>query len=434
MKSLEIRKMFLDYYQKNGHRLIGYSSLIPIDDPTLLLINSGMAALKHYFSGVKEPPYPKLCNIQKCIRTNDIESVGDDHHLTFFEMMGNWSIGDYFKEKAIKLAWKLITEIFGFDTKKIYVTIYGGDDTMPEIPSDIESMRIWQEVIKIPADHIVSLGAESNFWGPAGNTGPCGPCSEIFFDRGIEYGCGQSTCNAGCECGRFLEIWNPGVFMQYYSHEDNTLTELPFRSVDAGAGLERFSLVLQKVNSVYETDLLSPIVESITSKTISDDKLKSVRIIADHIRCATFMIADGIYPGKSKREYILRRLLRRSIVHASMANISTDQFIIAAKTVINNFSEFYPNLKHAQSIIESIIKTEISNFGKTLKRSLKELEKIIKRSGGKISGKDAFTLHETFGLPFDLTREIIKSCELEVDEKDFLQHLEDHKEKSRKGG
>jgi alanyl-tRNA synthetase len=263
MKTDDIRRTFLDFFIRNEHVEIGNVSLIPKNDPTLLIINSGMAPLKDFFTGESNPPNHRLCNIQRCVRTIDIESVGDPHHLTFFEMMGNWSIGDYFKREAIELAWKLVGDVFGFDISRVYVTVFGGDEKMPDVSADLESIEIWSRFL--PKERIILLGADSNFWGPAGDTGPCGLSTEVFFDRGVEKGCGNSNCGPGCGCGRFLEIWNAGVFMQYYMHENGLLSNLPFKSVDAGAGIERFSLVLQDVDSIYDTDLFLPLIEVIIS-------------------------------------------------------------------------------------------------------------------------------------------------------------------------
>lgn len=431
MTSPEIRKLFLEYFAANDHLVIGSSSLVPVSDPTLLIVNSGMAPLKPYFTGEKQPPRPRLCNIQKCVRTSDIESVGDRHHLTFFEMMGNWSIGDYFKEKAIALAWQLIKDVFGFDTSKIYITVYGGDKNLPNVLPDNETAKIWENIGLSP-NRIIKLGAKSNFWGPAGETGPCGPCTEIFIDRGEEYGCGQAGCGPECECGRFLEIWNAGVFMQYYLHEDKTLTELPLRSVDAGAGLDRFAVILQEVDSVYETDLLKPIVEVLISGTNLNSESRSVRIITDHIRCATFMIADGIYPGNTRREYVLRRVLRRAALYANLLEIDQNYLVMANNAVVELFSQYYPELEFNRKVIESVIKQENATFSKTLKRGLKQFNRVLTRSQKTVSGEDTFKLHDTYGFPLDLTKELAKERGLQVDEEGYRFYLEEQRERSRK--
>jgi alanyl-tRNA synthetase len=425
----EIRETFLKYFVKHDHLVIGSSSLVPVNDPTLLLINSGMAPLKPFFTGEKAPPHRRLCNIQKCVRTNDIESVGDRHHLTFFEMMGNWSIGDYFKREAIELAWRMISEVFKFDTSRIYVTVYAGDNKLLGIPPDDESQKIWESLI--PSERIVRLGAESNFWGPAGAYGPCGPCTEVFFDRGESYGCGKSTCGPDCECGRFLEIWNAGVFMQYYLQEDGTFTELPFKSVDAGAGLDRFAVVLQGVDSVYDTDLLKPILETIVSESNLPADNRSIRIIVDHLRCSTFMIADGIRPANLGKEYILRRLLRRMFLHSKLAGIDTAVLQEATMRVQEVFSPYYPELKSVGELVRQILEQELSGFEKTLNRGLREFDKIVSRSSNTISGDDAFKLHDTLGFPIEMTKELAHMRGLAIDEERFKERFEEHRSRSR---
>lgn len=425
----EIRETFLKYFASHNHLVIDSSSLVPVDDPTLLLINSGMAPLKPFFTSEKMPPHKRLCNIQKCVRTNDIESVGDRHHLTLFEMMGNWSIGDYFKREAIELAWRMIGEVFGFDTSRIYATVYGGDRRLSSIPADEESQKIWETLI--PNERIVRFDAESNFWGPAGTSGPCGPCTEVFFDRGEKYGCGKSTCGPDCECGRFLEIWNAGVFMQYNLHKDGTFTELPFKSVDAGAGLDRFAVILQAVDSVYETDLLKPIVEVIVSKSKLTADSRSTRIIADHLRCSTFLIADGIRPANLGKEYILRRLLRRSILHSRLAGVDTAVLQEATAVIRELFSPYYPELNRSGELVRQILEQELSGFEKALNRGLREFDKIAGRSSDTISGDDAFRLYDTLGFPIEMTKELAQMRGLEVNEGRFKERFEEHRRQSR---
>ncbi len=430
ISSSEIRRIFLDYFAGHEHLVISSSSLIPNEDPTLLIVNSGMAPLKPYFTGEKTPPEQRLCNIQKCVRTNDIESIGDRHHLTFFEMMGNWSIGDYFKDEAITLAWGAIKDVFGFDTHRIYATVYSGDNRLPNIPPDEESIRIWNSLL--PPERIIRLGANSNFWGPAGETGPCGPCTEVFIDRGEELGCGGKDCGPDCECGRFLEIWNAGVFMQYNLHESGDFSELPIKSVDAGAGLDRFSVILQEVDSVYETDLLKPIKDVIAGERANNISEKSIRVMTDHIRCATFMIADGIYTGNTSREYVLRRLLRRAFLHADLSGVQPQNLARASSLVVKMFSQYYPQLTQNQRVIEVAIKKEGDTFGKTLKRGLKEFEKVVLHSKEFISGEDAFKLHDTHGLPLDLLKEIAKEQKIKIDEEGYRFFLEEQRKRSRK--
>lgn len=430
MTNQEIRKTFLDYFIGKQHLLIKNASLIPENDPTLLLVNSGMAPLKQLFTGEKESKNPRLCNIQKCIRTNDIETIGDRHHLTFFEMMGNWSIGDYFKEEAINFAWELIKEVFNFDTSNLYATIYDGDKLLPNIPRDKESEQIWSKFL--PAKQIIPLGADSNFWGPAGETGPCGPCTELFIDRGEKYGCNSPICGPDCDCDRFIEIWNAGVFMEYFLHDDGSLTELPLKSVDAGAGLDRFAILLQDVDSVYETDLLNPITEIFTLKKNLDSKSKSVRIMTDHIRCSTFMIADGIYPGNTKREYVLRRIIRRALLHANLSNTSPKELLSATNKTINVFSGIYSELTKNKDIILGTIEQEITKFNKTIDKGLKELDKAIsKTQGNALPGEVVFKLHDTHGFHIDLTREIASVQGFTIDEEGFNNLLKKQKERSK---
>lgn len=429
MTSAEIRECFLDYFIQHNHLMISSSSLVPADDPTLLVVNSGMAPLKPYFTGEKQPPHPRLCNIQKCIRTNDIESVGDRHHLTLFEMMGNWSIGDYFKEEAIMLAWSMIRDIFRFDALRIYVTVYGGDKKFPNIPPDNESREIWSQLV--PSERIIFLDAEANFWGPAGETGPCGPCTEVFIDRGEEYGCRKSSCGPNCVCGRFLEIWNAGVFMQYYLHKDKTLTELPLKSVDAGAGLDRFAVILQGADSIYETDLLSPIVEVFTSVGGLRGDSRSVRIMTDHIRCGVFMIADDIYPGNTRREYVLRRILRRALLHANLTGTKQETLILASNLVIDHFAQYYPELETNRKRVGVVIAQEASTFEKVLRRGLREFGKIATKTSKVISGDDAFKLYDTLGFPLELTKELAQAQDLSVDEERFGILLEEQRRRSR---
>lgn len=430
MKTEEIRRVFLDFFIRNEHMEIGNASLIPENDPTLLIINSGMAPLKDFFTGKRKPPNLRLCNIQRCIRTVDIESVGDPHHLTFFEMMGNWSIGDYFKKEAIDLAWRLVKDTFDFDISRISVTVFGGDEKMPNVPPDLESMEIWLKVL--PKERIISLRADSNFWGPTSDTGPCGPCTEVFFDRGTEKGCGNSDCGPGCGCGRFLEIWNAGVFMQYYMHEDGSLANLPLKSVDAGAGIERFSLVLQGVDSIYETDLFLPMIEVIKSRTKLIEQVRSIRIMADHVRATVFMIADGIYPGKTKRDYVLRRIMRRALLHANLLGIGSSVFLEIARVVIGSFSHCYPSLEDNRGLIEKIIISEAASFGKVLNKGLKEFDKIILKNDSKmILGEDAFKLHDTLGFPLELTKEIAESRGMRVDVMSYSALLEEQRNRSR---
>lgn len=427
----EIRNRFLDFFVRNGHLKIGDVSLIPQNDPTLLVINSGMAPLKGLFTGEEQPKSRRLCNVQRCVRTNDIESVGDPHHLTFFEMMGNWSIGDYFKEEAINLAWQLISEIFAFDISKICVTVFGGDEKNQDVPPDDASRTIWSKFL--PEDRIFSLGSDSNFWGPTNVTGPCGPCTEVFFDRGQEKGCQRPECGPDCNCGRYIEIWNAGVFMQYYLHEDGSFTTLPLKSVDAGAGIERFSMILQGVESIYDTDLFSPITKMLLELQGGNKSQRSIRIASDHIRAATFMVGDGIKPGKSRREYVVRRLLRRAFLHMRLLEIPIPTILDVSNTVINFFADFYPTLPQGQNVINQTIIGESQSFEKVLRNGMKEFNKIVDGKGfnNQISGADAFKLHDSLGFPLELTRELAYSRGIEVDVSAFEKLLENQRAQSR---
>ena len=428
MTSHQIRATFLEYFRERGHQIIGSSPSVPDNDKTLLYINSGMAPLKSFFTREQIPPFPRLCNIQRCIRTNDIENVGDVHHLTFFEMMGNWSIGDYFKERAITFAWELMKDVYGFDTNRLVATFYGGDSLLPSVPADNESRRIWQGLI--PNERVVPLGADSNFWGPTSKTGPCGPCTEVFIDRGQHVGCLRPTCGPDCGCGRFIEIWNAGVFMQYNMNEDRSLTELPMRSVDAGAGLDRFAMVLQGTGSVYETDLLVPIMETVRSSQANPPE-QSLRIIADPIRCATFIIADGVRPANTRREYVLRRLIRQSVLHAKLANVELERLPEIAKVVVDLYKPYYPELLPATGWIEGTIRGEMTVFGRTLSRGLAELDKIITHSTDTISGEDVFRLYDTFGMPLEITRELVSERNMTIDEQGFANAMETQRKRSR---
>ncbi|MCK9329814.1 MAG: alanine--tRNA ligase-related protein [Candidatus Cloacimonetes bacterium] len=430
-KANDVREDFLNFFKKNGHMEIENLSLIPQNDPTLLIINSGMAPLKDYFTGESIPPSKRMCNIQKCVRTIDINSVGDPHHLTFFEMLGNWSIGDYSKKEAIEFGWRLIKDVFQIDTSKIIVTVFGGDKSLPGISADMESFEIWLNYL--PKDRIILLDADSNFWGPTSDTGPCGPCTEIIFDRGIKNGCGKVDCGPECECGRFLEIWNVGVFMQYFMHEDGSLTKLPMNCVDAGAGLERFAMILQGVESVYETDLFIPLIEVLTNKIDINKNKREIRIIADHVRASVFMLADGIIPGKTKREYVLRRIMRRALLYLTILEVDCQLFWDVSQVVIREYSCRYPELKDGEDFIKNVIFSEITSFNKVLSKGLRELDRIIKSStSAVISGDDAFKLQDTLGFPIDLICEIAGNKGMTVDKERFNFLLEEQRQRSRK--
>ncbi len=431
MSHEEIRKKFIDFFVSKDHLQIPQASLVPEDDPTLLFINSGMAPLKDYFLGRKEPPAKRLCNIQRCLRTVDIDIVGTNRGtLSFFEMMGSWSIGDYFKEEAITLAWEFLTKEMNLDPNRLWPTVFAGDE---EIEKDEESIRLWQKV-GVPKERIVPLPACENLW-VSGPTGPFGPCSEMYFDRGEEYGCGKSDCRPGCDCDRFLEIWNPGVFMMYNRKEDGSFEELPFKSVDTGAGLERFAILLQGKDSVFETDLLLPIYEVVSDLAevgLEEKPVESLRIITDHARAAAFLIADGIIPSNKDRGYVLRRLIRRAVRHGVLLKINGFFLNQPVQKAIEIMGEEYPHLLEKRIEILKVVEDEERKFGQTLKKGLRELEKILEReSDKKISGENAFKLYDTYGFPLGLTIEIAKERGFEVDTAGFEKEMEKQKERAR---
>ncbi len=433
MTSKDIRKIFLDFFKKRDHIEIPSSSLVPERDPTLLFINSGMAPLKDYFLGRRHPPAQRLCNVQRCLRTVDIEKVGPSSAtLSFFEMMGTWSIGDYFSKIAIKLAWELLTEEFDFEETRLWATVFAGSD---EIPRDTDSLEDWQEV-GLPKERIVELPAEDNLW-VSGPVGPFGPCTEIYYDRGEEFGCGKPGCKPGCECERFLELWNPGVFMVYNRKEDGTFEELPMKSVDTGAGLERFATVLQNKDSVYEIDLLTPIykvVESLAGVGAHRDLKVSERIITDHSRAIAFLIADGVVPSNKDRGYVLRRIIRRAYRHGKLLNIGGAFLGQPVEKVVEVMGDEYPYLEENLLKIKQIVQEEERSFEQTLSTGLKELEK---RLAGLDEGEEvfpgevAFELYDTYGFPLDLTVEIAKEAGLEVDEGGFQKELKKQRQRSR---
>jgi len=431
----EIRKTFLEYFESVGHHRIKSASLIPQNDPTLLVINSGMAPLKKYFTGEKKPISKRLTNVQKCVRTNDIENVGDNRHLTFFEMMGNWSLGDYFKKDALYYSWDLLTNKFKFPKDKLHVTVYGGDPVYKDIPTDEEAYKIWSS-LGIPDKRIHPLGAEHNFWGPAGTSGPCGPCSEVFFDMGKDKGCKLPECGPDCDCGRFVEIWNPGVFMQYNKDERGKVSKLVFNSVDAGAGLERFALVLQGVETVFETDLLKPISDALISENKildikTNDRRVSLRVMTDHLKSAVFMMSDGIYPSNTKREYVVRRLIRRMVTSAQLLGISELKVNDAVSATVACFKDIYPELAQSQSRIIEGFRIESNGFAKTLNKAEKTLDRILQRSHGQVSGEDAFMLQNTFGLPYEILNNILRVKGFTINREEFDVKMQAHRNISR---
>lgn len=362
--SQEIKRIFIQYMEKNGHLKIPGASVIPKNDPSLLFINAGMAPMKPYFSGLETPPKSDLCNIQPCIRTIDIDDVGDMHHLTMFEMLGSWSINGYFKQKSIELAYDLLANHYGFSTNKLYATVYGGNKEK-NIPADTESIKFWESV-GLQKSHIVVL-QDDNFWS-AGDVGPCGPCTEVFFDTGDKYVKSYEETGVFDTKNRYIEIWNAGVFMQYDKKPDGSLEKLPFKSVDTGAGLERLTMTLNSQNSVYDIDTFKPYMNVVNSVIGSetDDKVRTSRIIADHIRAATMIISEGIYPGKDGRSYIPRKLIRRSITESALHTDNLN-FRELTNIAIKQLSVDYPIVKNNSDTTLKVMDNEILSFQKNLK-------------------------------------------------------------------
>jgi alanyl-tRNA synthetase len=431
----EVVDQFLGYFSDRGHHPLSDASLIPPEgDTSGLFVNSGMHVIKPYFYGSREPPASRLCSVQKCIRTNDIDDVGTNRRtLTFFAMLGSWSIGDYGREEAMPFAHDLLTNGFGLEPDKLWVTYFGGDDKVPE---DLETKLQWEKV-GLPEDRIIGLGAEDNFWS-AGATGLCGPCTEVYYDRGEEYGCDDVACKPGCDCDRYLEIWNAGVFMQYDRQEDGSLKDLPMKSIDTGAGLERIAMLLQGVSSAYDTTLFAPIVASIESAAggrsdAINSGNKSVRIIADHVRAASALIAEGLMPSNTDRGYILRRLLRRSVNHASMLGIDKDGLASIVSATTAQLGEDYDHIRDRSDHIKDVATREYKAFARTLRKGQRELEKALGalKGSGALDPAVAFRLFDTHGFPVELTAEICEERGVLVDMSAFDALMEAHRERSR---
>lgn len=428
LSSIEIKNKFLSFFKERGHMEITNSSIIPKNDPTLLFINSGMAPIKNYFTGVEKPPCPRLCDIQSCIRTIDIDSVGDKHHLTSFQMLGSWSINDYFKEKAIALAFEFLTKYLNIPKEKLYVTVFSGDKDL-DLPLDEEAYEYWKKV-GMPEDHIVKCGKEDNFWGPTAETGPCGPCTEIFYDtgEGLKYVPGGEFDTKK----RYIEIWNAGVFMQLNKNADGTFSRLSFTSVDTGAGLERIAMVLGGYSTVYDTDLLNPIKKFIESNIPSGSSIcaKDILIMTDHLRTATLILSEKVSPSNEGRGYIPRKLLRRCMMITAKNKIWDFDFSGVANFIIEKYSELFANFSKNKNYIIDEFKKEQEQFGKVLKNGLERLEQ-IKLSSKNISSDEAFELVTTYGLPFDIICGYAEENGMNVDKKGFENKINEHKEKSK---
>ncbi len=431
MTSDEIRQLFLKFFENKGHKTIPGISLIPHGDPTLLLTSAGMVQFKPYFLGLEKPPSLRLVSCQKCFRATDIDSVGNAKHLTFFEMLGNFSVGDYFKKEAISWAWEFVTQYLKLPEERLWATIYLDDD---------EAFAYWRQ-IGVPAERILRFGEEDNFWGPAGASGPCGPCSEIHYDMGEEVGCGRPECKPNCECGRFSEIWNL-VFTQYNQSPDGNRTPLPKPNIDTGMGLERIAAAVQGKSSVYETDLFSPLVQRICrvagkccGENEGDDR--AIRIVAEHGRGITFLIADGVLPSNEGRGYVLRRLLRRASLFGRRLGLDKPFLNQVAEVVIDNMSHIYPELIANQGLIGEVIRAEEEKFIITLEAGLALVEELVEEAlsqGGKwLPGEQVFRLYDTYGFPPELTAEIAREKGLSVDWEGFQVEMERQRERARVG-
>ena len=434
MKALDsdaARREFLDYFQAHDHLLIKGGSLLPRNDPTLLFVNSGMAPLKPYFTGDAKPPARDLTNVQPCIRTKDIDDVGDRHHLTFFEMMGSWSIGGYFKRRAIELAYGLLTDRYGFTPQELYVTVFEGDPALG-LPADEEAAAAW-EAVGIPRDHIVPQPTADNFWGPAGETGPCGPCTEVFLDSGDAYGPAWKPGQEFDTTRRYIEIWNAGVFMQFDKGADGVLRPLPFTSVDTGSGLERVAMALNGLDNVYETDLFAPIIQA-TQSLFGDgtEILHRHRVIADHLRASSLILSEGVRPSNEGAGYIPRRLIRKCLTTALHAGVEKISFAPVVEAVIERMGEHYPLLRSERVELLAGIDAECREFEGVVRRGLERLDTVLS-SRSTLSGADAFRLFATYGLPFEITQGIAAERGVEVGVEDYQEEFRKHQALSRGG-
>ena len=425
----ELRQMFLDFFESKGHLVMKSFSLIPQNDKSLLLINAGMAPLKPYFTGAEIPPRRRVATCQKCIRTGDIENVGKTaRHGTFFEMLGNFSFGDYFKHEAIAWSWEFLTQVVGLDPDRLYPSVYLEDD---------EAFDIWNKEIGIAPERIFRFGKEDNFW--EHGAGPCGPCSEIYYDRGEKYGCGKPDCTVGCDCDRYIEIWN-NVFTQFENDGNGHYETLKNKNIDTGMGLERLATVVQDVDSIFDVDTICALREKvceIAGKKYHENEKDdiSIRLITDHMRSATFMISDGIMPTNEGRGYVLRRLIRRAARHGRLLGIEGEFLAKLSETVIEGSKDGYPELEEKKDFILKVLTNEENQFGKTIDQGLKilaEMESDMQKKGVAIlDGQDAFRLYDTYGFPMDLTREILEEKGYQIDEEGFAKEMEEQRTRAR---
>ena len=426
----ELREMFLSYFESKGHLRLPSFSLIPQNDKSLLLINSGMAPMKTWFTREEEPPRDRVCTCQKCIRTGDIENIGKtDRHGTYFEMLGNFSFGDYFKTEAIQMCWEFLTEVVKLEADRLYPSIYEHDE---------EAFEIWTKVIGLEPERITRLGKADNFW--EHGAGPCGPCSEVYYDRGIEHGCGSPDCAVGCECDRFIEVWN-NVFSQFVNDGEGNYEEMKNKTIDTGRGLERLACVVQNVKSLFDVDTVMNItnhVSQITGAHYGESAATdvSLRVITDHIRSSAMMICDGVLPSNEGRGYVLRRLLRRAARHGKLLGVNKPFLFEVVETVVKENEVAYPDLREKQAYITKIIRTEEENFAKTIDGGMKIYQEMLashKEKGETVfSGSDAFKLYDTYGFPIDLTIEMVEEEGMSVDREGFKTMMEEQRVRARK--
>ncbi len=425
----ELREMFLSFFESKGHLRLPSFSLIPQNDASLLLINSGMAPMKPYFTGEVEPPRHRVCTCQKCIRTGDIENIGKTaRHGTYFEMLGNFSFGDYFKHEAIAWSWEFLTKVVGLDENRLYPSIYENDD---------EAFEIWNKEVGVPAERIFRFGKSDNFW--EHGSGPCGPCSEIYYDRGEKYGCGKPGCTVGCDCDRYMEVWN-NVFSQFNNDGQGNYTELAQKNIDTGMGLERLAVVCQDVNSLFDVDTVMNITNKVTELTGASygQSVKmdvSLRVITDHIRASTFMIADGVLPSNEGRGYVLRRLLRRAARHGKLLGVDHPFLYQVVETVVHENENHYTYLRERAAYITKVVKVEEENFARTIDGGMRIFSEMLAEHKAKgeteFSGADAFKLYDTYGFPIDLTLEMVADEDMTLNQKEFAQLMQEQKARAR---
>ncbi len=431
----EVRRRFVEFFAERGHREVPSSSLVPHNDPTVLLTTAGMQQMTPYFMGLEQPPAQRLVSVQKCFRTVDIDEVGDESHCTFFFMLGNFSVGDYFKRESLEWSWEFLTRVLGIPEDRLYPTVH---------PDDEDALRIWRDVIGVPEERIGKL--DDNWWGPVGATGPNGPDSEIYFDRGPEHGCGSADCAPGCDCERYLEVWN-NVFMEFVQHPDGTRTALPRQHVDTGMGLERLAMVMQRAESVYDIDLYQAIIQYVArlagvSYGSDPETDRALRIIADHARGGTFLIADGVLPGNEGRSYVLRRILRRAIRAGRKLGLEEPFLAGVAGVVIDQFAHHHRELTDRRGQIEKVLTHEEESFGRTLSAGMARfqtlVEELARKAAGQgetvartLPGREVFRLYDTYGFPFDLTLELAREQGLEVDQIGFEEAFAEQRDISR---